>query len=363
MISIKMPNSALIEHSIFANEINKKIDSLMFILNHFSDPENFSIDKSQILGDSDKEFYVKVLSKLKKPFSKSKVRKIDLDLDKSPLKFWNDVKTKVTDLLISPSSELVKLHLDFEQFPEYRDACSVIKRKSCNQKLRDLIEYIFDYESFYNCSSNRNWDAYAYCEMLELTACPYCNRSFIGVIRGGTKWRPQLDHFYPKNKFLLLRLSIQNLVPSCPQCNVSKSDTVINSPELNPFEEINHIKFCAHYSVANLSLPSSNIPFQIEKLDGNPIDGEILKFYTKLGILDAYKVHGDEVAEIVAAKFLIYNNRNLIKQFNLPKDWVKRIFLKTDDGQFLHKRRPLTKLRNDIADEIGLIFDIENLLL
>lgn len=56
----------------------------------------------------------------------------------------------------------------------------------------------------------------------DLSICPYCARSYIGVIEAEDTSRvftPDLDHFFPKSRYPFLAVTLSNLIPSCLFCN------------------------------------------------------------------------------------------------------------------------------------------------
>lgn len=56
----------------------------------------------------------------------------------------------------------------------------------------------------------------------ELFICPYCSRSYIGVIeseKNSKSITPDLDHFYPKSRYPFLAVTLSNLIPACLFCN------------------------------------------------------------------------------------------------------------------------------------------------
>lgn len=73
---------------------------------------------------------------------------------------------------------------------------------------------------------------------LRIQVCPYCNRQFITSFRSNGKINStaDLDHFYPKNTYPLLALSLYNFIPSCQICNsrmkLGRTDEIIY-----PYEE------------------------------------------------------------------------------------------------------------------------------
>lgn len=73
---------------------------------------------------------------------------------------------------------------------------------------------------------------------LGIQVCPYCNRQYITSWCNGKKTRTtaDIDHFYPKEAYPLLALSLYNFIPSCHICNsrmkLNRKDEIIY-----PYEE------------------------------------------------------------------------------------------------------------------------------
>ena len=94
-----------------------------------------------------------------------------------------------------------------------------------------LLQEVFRYEQL---ASHEK--IYGYFEALGVGVCPYCNRQFITTVSSGRRrTRPQLDHFKNKSDYPFLSLSINNLVPSCGVCNLLKHDK--DSEMLYPYYE------------------------------------------------------------------------------------------------------------------------------
>jgi hypothetical protein len=95
-----------------------------------------------------------------------------------------------------------------------------IKKTEILKKIKASIKY----------QKYEYWQPYKISELLQVEVCPYCNRNMIGRV-GDDKnpvIRCEFDHFYPRNKFPHLGLSLFNLVPCCNQCNKIKSSKLIN---------------------------------------------------------------------------------------------------------------------------------------
>ncbi|HEP1818502.1 TPA: hypothetical protein VB845_000283 [Streptococcus suis] len=77
---------------------------------------------------------------------------------------------------------------------------------------------------------------------LGLTVCPYCNRNYIN--NRGNKFSAQMDHFYSKDEFPWLAVSLYNLIPSCGACNHIKGTKALNvHPFIKSDVEDNEVKF------------------------------------------------------------------------------------------------------------------------
>lgn len=124
----------------------------------------------------------------------------------------------------------------------------IIKKKSHNKELikgfkRNLVE-IFDYHNF--ITKTIGYDAYDLCSASKARNCPYCNQSYAVTVRAQKKeFRPTLDHFFPKESYPHLALSLYNLVPSCSICNSSLkgSENFYKTPHLHPLFDNESIEF------------------------------------------------------------------------------------------------------------------------
>lgn len=109
------------------------------------------------------------------------------------------------------------------------DEITVFKAKidglgQCNAQ---TVEYVLDY-LYERMLSAAKSHLMKWMERYGILTCPYCNHNFIlydsredGQVKLNTA---QLDHYYPKSKYPILAASFFNLIPSCPNCNLVKSD-------------------------------------------------------------------------------------------------------------------------------------------
>lgn len=106
---------------------------------------------------------------------------------------------------------------------------------------------IFDYKYF--CTIRKKpWCAYELCKTSPYRICPYCGQNFAFTLIGkatSKKFRPTLDHFFPKSVYPYLALSLYNLVPSCHTCNsnLKGATDFYVTPHLHPFALDRHIRF------------------------------------------------------------------------------------------------------------------------
>ncbi|MFK3725476.1 hypothetical protein ACI2KE_16745 [Pseudomonas monteilii] len=111
-------------------------------------------------------------------------------------------------------------------------------------KFVEVVEEVFNYNRF--IAKGKGWNAYALCRKSKTRICPYCNHAYAFTVQSENgDFRPTLDHFYYKDEYPHLALSLYNLVPSCSSCNSSlkgKAD-FFSSLHLNPLFDFENIQF------------------------------------------------------------------------------------------------------------------------
>ena len=215
-----------------------------------------------------------------------------------------------------------------------------------------LRESIFEKE-YKNWSIRTTYGAYTFVQELDLKTCPYCNRNYTFVVNEENgKLRPEIDHFYPKSIYPFLAMSFYNLIPSCPICNHTKSNTIKDDLE-NPYDTKedsyrftympNNIDFSA---VENKKYNFDS--FEI-KISGNESNIELFK------LEELYKQHKDIVLELLIKKaYYPQSYIDELSNFGFSKDEIYRyLFSNYNQDEDLHKR-PLSKLIRDISEELGL---------
>ncbi|MFM2016893.1 MAG: hypothetical protein RL007_549 [Bacteroidota bacterium] len=172
--------------------------------------------------------------------------------------YLKEIKKRIPTLLIGKSRDLRQTKSELEVFR--KKIPTAIEKKLSKRLLK-----IFNYDSFVAAYMPK-WGAYQLAESLNVSACAYCNRIFTFTLDrvdqgrrlkktktaarrkfklkdiASAKTRPEFDHFYPKDQFPYLALSIYNLIPSCHVCNSNfKGKRVLNYDDyFNPYEDDFH---------------------------------------------------------------------------------------------------------------------------
>lgn len=232
-----------------------------------------------------------------------------------------------------------------------------------------VLEDIFDYKGFTQRTSG--WSAYDLVSELDVSVCPYCNRSFVSILKSDNKrTRPVLDHYYAKSLYPYLALSLFNLIPSCYVCNSSfKGDTDFYRQEaIYPYEE-EFSDFAIFKTDFNETEPYDyryllgiSKKFQISIVN-NATDKEIrnkINTSVETFALDSiYNKHQDVVRDLIRNAFVNNNSRideiynSFPDLFKSREDVMQSLYLNFLDKQNTGKR-PLSKLTQDICREMGL---------
>jgi len=107
-----------------------------------------------------------------------------------------------------------------------------------NEKLINKLDiFLKEYEYFKRA---KEWNAYKFQKGLEVIICPYCNSQFTFNYQSSKgRSRATLDHFFDKDTYPFLAISLYNLVPSCKVCNsdLEHTTTVSLDTHYSPFEQ------------------------------------------------------------------------------------------------------------------------------
>lgn len=203
-------------------------------------------------------------------------------------------------------------------------------------------------------------------EKLDVTVCPYCNRSYVFTLnKSGI--RPHYDHFFPKSKYPYLAVSMYNLIPSCAVCNGAKSDCdtfdSFSQKEnfIYPFNDAygTHINFRANLKCDVSTWLGDTSNFEIEIIAKNGTDSNLvekeIKTTDKLKLQELYTKHKDYVQDIIRITY-IYN----IDYFQSLVDSYPQIFFSVQDVENLIYMNYLDEENWDKRVLAKLTYDIKN---
>lgn len=207
-----------------------------------------------------------------------------------------------------------------------------------------------------------------YMKKLNIKTCVYCGSQYSVSIKKGKTNRGKkylstftLDHYMPKSRYPYLATSFFNLYPCCAHCNQLKSTkrpifelygTSNNSPFKFTLDKKSFLKYSMSGNSANLRIVfGPNLGTSQQKVD----DYEDYFHINKL-----YENFRDTVEEIIwkyraynssAIKALIGSNFHFIPK----KADINRFILSNYDQFDDVLKRPLAKLVQDIAKQLGII--------
>lgn len=204
-----------------------------------------------------------------------------------------------------------------------------------------------------------------YIKRLKIKTCCYCNAQYATTFikNRDSMTSYDLDHFYPQSKYPYLSTSFFNLIPSCSCCNRHKS----NRNDFHYPLYVNKYKQLLKFNIKPSSIIEYWLTADYRKLKIDIIDGKDAelgfadKYDNVFHIRKLYTAHLDEVEEVLW-KSKIYNDsylEQLRESFeNLfahesEKFWRLYYGFYVKDSDIL--MRPLSKMKQDIAKQIGLI--------
>ena len=289
--------------------------------------------------------------------------------DKFAEKMWGNVRVQLDRILkdkgLKKTKKRSQVLLNAHELDFLKSINSEKKLKEIltanTEKLRDIID---DFEPkmsdnlkkviynvfVSNVYSTTKFDGLKFVNDIGLKTCPYCNRAYIQSVSKRGVVRPQIDHFFPKDKYPYLGVSFYNLIPSCSVCNGTTAKGNKNSYKDNlvsPYK-IKNDDFKFGFDIKSIN----NFPPKlIEKID---INDEYFK------LEDFYKHHGDIVHELYTklykedTKEHFDSLRKSLSGIGFDEAEIYRFitcgYLEDED---LHKR-PLSKLIKDITKELEL---------
>ena len=256
-----------------------------------------------------------------------------------------------------------------------------IKIKSIYDNLNSdrvfIIQQIFRYDILINKGFQINdngekstWGSYRLTSDIAFNSCVYCNRNWIITVgdQVNKTTNPQLDHFFSKSDFPILRLSFYNLIPSCETCNsrVKGSVEFEYNKNLHPYDNGygNNAKFIAiGKDVESVQGYASNFSIKLlyEDLIPNNLKSQIEENHKLFEIDKLYEAHGDIVSELFLRKrlFSISYLQTLKKSIQMGENVTEQDLYRIAFSNYFNDtkfgKRPFSKLTRDITKQLGLI--------
>lgn len=217
------------------------------------------------------------------------------------------------------------------------------------------IKTLFKYEGGFERKSS-SYSTYDLAKNLNVNTCLYCNRIYTKTVLNPYKiTRPEFDHWYPKSTYPLLALSFYNLIPSCHICNSSvKSTTLMTTSEfLHPYIPQN-IDYKFSYWIESVNKYNFHIKRPFPSKEHNTIRA--------FKIEEIYETHRDEINDLVRLRKLysidyLLKLKSLLKSVdsNVSIEEIYRLAFGTHYNESNFSKRPLSKMKRDILEELGMI--------
>ncbi len=185
-------------------------------------------------------------------------------------------------------------------------------------------------------------------EKLEISVCPYCNRTFIDSVHNRRTY--QLDHFFNKYEYPIFAASFYNLVPCCYGCNyIKRKETFSYSPYNPDFIHANELTDF-DIDISNMDYIRNKDHFKIV-IEADPIMDQNIKL---IKMEDLYSLHKNDVLEIIRRRKIypegyVNNIFNQYKDLFSSKEEAEHIVYGYALDEEIFKHEPLSKMRSDIG--------------
>ena len=283
-----------------------------------------------------------------------------------------------SDIIKSKPKQLEKIITTFELRKWQKEVFCKGQKTICNEcispkkckgkttKFGEDILYILGYKDRFRANVNRGlWLT----KQLNIKTCPYCNAQNTLITEkdyGKEVMKFQLDHFFPKSEYPYLSISLYNLIPSCANCNLTKSSKSLNrKTHYNPYDMdlANKSKFNLKYEPTPSKLTIIGLKKQKLKIEFIAKYKDPLKIVKKHNemyhINGVYNRHLD-VAEELLMLSIVYTKMQANKHlkinglFSNKEDYFRFLLRNYSLKQDILKR-PLAKLTQDIARQLRIV--------
>ncbi len=335
MLTGKLPIATF--HAGFTMNLPQRVEDTRVLFANTNNPirESYELGGWKIIGNlRDRNKYVVFLDALKDRLENGL-------LTVHPSKFQDEIDAFTS--LLSPEEMARKMKLGN-------------RRNAVYKTFTEIVQEILGYTDIRKCVFP--W----FVKQLGIKTCVYCNSQF-AVTDEDDRGYYQLDHWKPESVYPYLSVCFFNLQPSCASCNMHKRD------DKREYHSIwNELKTESNelyrFTIPNASLARYIMTHHIDEL---AIHMDAVKNTTHLALLRE-KLHigslydqFTDVAEEVVWKRVAFDQGYLKALSNssalkmLKQSDVNRFILGTyDKPEDIHKR-PLAKLTQDVAKQLGII--------
>lgn len=280
---------------------------------------------------------------------------------------WNDYADYVKAIIDHFQEILTLKPSEFDGFQKkYFSMLSFDEIKSTGWKSSSNVAFYLKIVELMRYDEVRASELIPYIEKLGIRTCVYCNSQYTvttHVNKNEVKGGYQLDHYYPKAKYPFLCISFFNLQPSCGCCNNWKEEKQI---EFNLYTDITRVGVINPFSFRldkasmvryMLSQDCHTLEIVFDSNDKNLLHNHEMVFHTS----KLYENFKDEAEELLWKKKI--SNSAYIEQLqimfqktfpNIRGSFNRYLYGIYDNEKDIHKR-PLTKMKQDIARQLKLI--------
>lgn len=278
-------------------------------------------------------------------------KQIENVLKRKPNNFKFENKEKLVFLYIKRNLKKIVLANPYLQ----KRYISVVDQRYNNLffKYNKLTSYGFQILKYFSYSEIRNSILVGLAKKINIKTCIYCNANYTLVIENQetSKALFEYDHFFPKNKYPFLSISLYNLIPSCSSCNLLKSSKSL-SFDLHPyiFDISSLFKFVVKDPL-NLWLKNNQQNVTIDILPSQVEYSDLVKELCKsFKLKETYERHKDIVQEVFTKVYLksYYGNPNNFPFLKNKEISAKRLLLGNYESPLEIELRPLSKFIQDI---------------
>lgn len=234
-------------------------------------------------------------------------------------------------------------------------------RKLLKLQLTDHIQKALNYTSV------RKKFYPKYFREIGIKSCIYCNSQLtvtIEKVKDTIEARHEVDHYYPKDDYPYLSISLFNLYPCCSACNNRKKKSLVNF-KLYSEEASKVSKSEFSFAITKSSECNYLVTKDIDSIEiifndrSTPING-YKSLQDSFAIREIHGTQKDIISELII-KNQIYNEsfkktlKNNFSKLSLSQNDFDRVIVGnyTKDKD-IHKR-PFSKMTMDIAKQLGLI--------